>query len=374
MKRNIFIAIGIVLVCFGVLAGVKTLQIKTLIDAGKNFVQPPETVSSAVARQEQWPTTLSAVGSIAAAQGITITPELAGTVCQIAFESGAMVQKGDLLVKLDTAAEAAQLRSVEAQQEWDALNLKRLQNLRKENTVSQSELDAAEIAAKQSQANADNIRATIEKKTIRAPFTGRTGIRQVNLGESIDRGRAIVSLQSLTPVYADFSLPQQELAEIKPGMKVRVTSDTYPGKEFEGTLTAINPDLDPVTRSVRLQATLENSEQLLRPGMFARMEVILPEEKDVLTIPATSILSAPYGDSVYIITTVPATNGTSEHLVVQQSFVRTGRMHGLDISIESGLKPGDKVVTAGAFKLRNGMSVVENNDASFKPSVKPSDS
>ena len=376
MKRNIFIAIVLVLVALGGLAAVKTMQIKTLIAAGKSFVPPPETVSSFVAREEKWPTTLSAIGSIAAAQGITITPELAGTVTEIAFESGAVVAKGDLLVRLDTSSEAAQLRSVAAQQEWDAINLKRLQNLRKENTISQSELDAAEIAAKQSQASADNIRATIEKKTLRAPFAGRTGIRQVNLGESLDKSKAVVSLQALTPVYGDFSLPQQQLALVKPGMKVRVVTDTFPGQQFDGELTAINPDLDPVTRSVRVQATFQNADQLLRPGMFARMEVILPEEKDALAIPATSILSAPYGDSVYVINTIPATNGVSEHLVVKQQFVRINRTHGDYVSVETGLKAGDRVVTSGIFKLRNGMSVIENNEISPKSgnAPKPSDS
>ena len=376
MKRNVFIAIVLVLVALGALAAVKTMQIKTLIAAGKSFVPPPETVSSFVAREEKWQSTLSAVGSIAAAQGITITPELEGTVREIAFESGAVVAKGDLLVRLDTASEEAQLRSVAAQQEWDAINLKRLQNLRKENTISQSELDAAEIAAKQSQASADNIRATIEKKTIRAPFAGRTGIRQVNLGESLDKSKAVVSLQALTPVYGDFSLPQQQLALVKPGMKVRVVTDTFPGQQFDGELTAINPDLDPVTRSVRVQATFQNADQLLRPGMFARIEVILPEEKNALAIPGTSVLSAPYGDSVYVINTMPATNGTPEHLVVKQQFVRINRTHGDYVSVETGLKPGDRVVTSGIFKLRNGMSVIENNEISPKSgnSPKPSDS
>ena len=374
MKRKVLAAILVVLVIFGGLAGVKVMQIKTLIAAGKAFVPPPETVSAFAAREEKWQNTLTAIGSIAAVQGITITPELAGTVKEIAFESGAVMAKGDLLVQLDTSSEEAQLRGVAAQQEWDALNLKRLQNLRKENTVSQAELDAAEIAAKTSQANADNIRATIEKKTIRAPFAGRTGIRQVNLGEFIDHGKAIVSLQALTPVFGDFSLPQQELSLIKTGMKVRVVSDTFPGQQFDGVLTAINPDLDPVTRSVRVQATFENASQLLRPGMFARLEVILPEEQNVLAIPATAVLSAPYGDSVYVVLKSPATNGAPESLVVQQRFVRIGRGRGDFVSVESGLKPGDHVVSSGIFKLRNGMGVVENNEVSPESGRKPSDS
>ncbi len=374
MKRNVIVALVLVVVIFGGLAGVKTLQIKTLIDAGKSFVPPPETVSAFAAHEEKWPNTLTAIGSIAAVQGITITPELAGTVKAIAFESGAVVAQGDLLVQLDTSAEEAQLRGVAAQQEWDALNLKRLQNLRKENTVSQAELDAAEIAAKTSLANADNIRAIIEKNTILAPFAGRTGIRQVNLGESVDHGKAIVSLTALSPVYGDFSLPQQELSQLRAGLKVRVVSDTFPGQQFEGVLTAINPDLDPVTRSVRVQATFENPGELLRPGMFARMEVILPEEQKVLAVPATAILSAPFGDSVYVVIPATATNAPPGSLVVRQQFIRTGRGRGGFVNVESGLKPGDRVVGSGLFKLRNGMSVVENNEISPEAGKKPSDS
>ena len=209
--------------------------------------------------------------------------------------------------------------------------------------------------------------AAIDKKTIRAPFTGKLGIRLINLGEYLDAGKPIVSLQSLSPVYADFSLPQQELGGIKVGMKVRVSMDTYTNKPFEGTLTAINPDLDQATRSGRLQATLDNADQLLRPGMFARIEVLLPGEQKVLVIPATSILSAPYGDSVYVIE--KGTNGPG--MVVRQQFVRTGRARGDFITVETGLKEGDHVVSAGLFKLRNGSAVTENNDIVPKANEKP---
>jgi membrane fusion protein (multidrug efflux system) len=304
-------------------------------------------------------------------QGVTISPEIAGKVSEITFESGAVVAKGDLLVRLDTSSEEAQLRAIEAQVELARLNTERTRQLRVNNTVSQSELDAVEAALKQAQANADTIRATIEKKTIRAPFAGQLGIRLVNLGELLDVGKPIISLQALLPVFADFSLPQQELARLKTGLAVRVASDTYPDKHFDGTLTAINPDLDATTRSVRLQATFANAEQLLRPGMFVRVEVIFPDEQTVLAIPATAILSAPYGDSVYVIESHPAKNGGKPEAVVSQKFVRTGRSHGDFISILSGLKAGDRVVSAGVFKLRNGMSVQENNETTPKPSNSP---
>jgi membrane fusion protein, multidrug efflux system len=250
MIRKILLAVVIVLLVIGGLAGVKALQIKKLISDGKSFVQPPESVSSALVRAEKWQSSLTAIGSITAVQGVTITPEIAGIVHEITFESGAVVSKGDLLVRLDTSLEEAQLRALEAQEDLAKLNLTRERTLRSQNMVSQSELDNAEATLKQAQGNADAIRATIEKKTIRAPFAGRLGIRLVNLGQYMDTGKPIVSLQSLTPVYADFSLPQQDLARLRTGMRVRVTTDTYPGRVFEGTLTAINPDLDQSTRSV----------------------------------------------------------------------------------------------------------------------------
>src|SRR5436190_4584341 len=290
MKTKITIAIFAVILIAGGLAGIKALQVKTLIAAGKSFTQPPETVSSVLVREEKWQTTLTAIGSVTAVEGVNVTTEVAGLVRDIHFESGATVSKGTLLVRLETSSEEAQLRSIQAQLELARLNLERERRLRTENMVSQSELDAAEATMKQYQANADAIQTTIEKKTIRAPFAGRLGIRLVNLGQYLDVGKPIVSLQSLSPIYANFSLPQQELAQLSTGMRVRLRTDAFPDRNFEGALTAINPDLDPSTRSVGLQATFENPDQMLRPGMFARVEVLLPEEKEMLIIPATSIV------------------------------------------------------------------------------------
>jgi membrane fusion protein (multidrug efflux system) len=367
-KKPIFIGIIIVVIALLALAGVKTLQIGTLISFGKTYTAPPDTISSAVAQDQNWQNTLSAVGSINAAQGVTVASEVAGTVTEIAFESGAIVAKGDLLVRLDTSSEEAQLRAMEAQVELTKLNAERLRTLRTNNVVSQSEVDTAEEALKQNQANADEISAVIEKKTIRAPFAGRLGIRLVNLGESLDARKAIVSLQSLVPIYGDFSLPQQALSVLTTGLVVQVSSDAYPGQKFTGEVTAINPELDSTTRSVQLQATFANTNQLLRPGMFARMEVVLPGDQNVLAVPATAILSAPFGDSVYVIE--QSTNAAGG-LVVRQQFVKTGRPLGDFVSIVAGLKAGDKVASSGLFKLRNGGSVVINNDLAPEHSTTP---
>ena len=367
--KKVLIGILIVLVVAGGLAAVKALQIKTLLGAAALFAPPPETIASATVHEEKWPDTIPAVGSVSAAQGVTIAPEIAGTISEIHFESGATVNKGDLLVKLDTSSEEAQLRAAEAQYQLATLNAERTRKLREGSTVSQSEADATEASLKEAQANADGIRATIAKKNIRAPFAGKLGIRLVNLGEQLPVGQSIVSLQSLSPVYVDFSLPQQELARLRTGLKVRVTTDTYPDKTFEGELTAINPDLDMTTRSIRSRATFANAEELLRSGMFVRAAVILPEEKAVLAVPATAVVSAPYGDSVFIVS--PDAKSGSTNLVVQQAFIRTGRTHGDFVSVETGLKAGDRVATAGVFKLRNGMSVQEGNAETPTPSATP---
>jgi membrane fusion protein, multidrug efflux system len=376
MIRKILLAVLLVGLAGGGLAGVKVKQIQTIMAA--DFSQPPEAVSSAIAEQKEWQMSLTAIGSITPVQGVNVTTEVPGTIVEIAFESGATVNKGDLLLRLDTTSEAAQLRAIEAQVELSRINAERERNLRKDNMVSQSELDTAEATLKQNQASADNIRTVIEKKTIRAPFSGRLGIRLVNLGQYLDPGKPTVSLQSLSPIHADFSLPQQELARLTNGMKIRVTTDAYPGRQFEGSLTAMNPELDNSTRSVSLQATFENTDQLLRPGMFVRVEVLLPEQKSVLSVPATAVLSAPYGDSVFVIENntelKDAKGNVKSGLIVRQRFVRTGRTRGDFLSIESGLKPGEKVASSGVFKLRNNMLVIENNDLSPKPSETPNPS
>lgn len=362
MRRKIVIAIVVVILVLGILAGVRALQIRALITAAESFAPPPETVSSVVLREEKWEGTIAAIATITAVQGVTITPDIPGTVREIAFEAGALVSQGDLLVRLDTSSEEAQLRVAEAQTELARLTIARARNLRTGNSISQSELDDAEAKLKQTQAGADVVRVMIEKKTIRAPFAGRLGIRLVNLGQYVETGKPIVSLQSLESVYAEFALPQQELARLHTGMRVRLSTDAYPGRLFDGTLTTINPALEAATRSIGLQATFDNPDQLLRPGMFARAEVLLPEEQTVLVIPATAVLSAAYGDSVYVIESKPAKGQGKAELVVRQQFIRTGAGRGDFVSVESGLKPGERIVSSGVFKLRNGMSIVENND------------
>jgi membrane fusion protein (multidrug efflux system) len=374
MKSKVFVGIIIVVCVLAVIVMVKGLQFKAMGDAQKAMPLPVSTIASFSATNENWQDSFTAIGTVNAAQGVMVSPEIAGMVSEIDFDSGATVKRGDLLLRLDTMSEEAQLRAAQAQVDLARLTAERNRKLIVDKTVSQSDFDSAESMLKQSQANADAISAIIDKKTIRAPFAGRLGIRLVNLGQQLDVGKSIVSLQALSPVFVDFSLPQQDLSKLATGLQVKVTSDAYPGTNFMGELIAINPDLDINTRSVQLRASFANAEQLLRPGMFVRAEVILPVTQPVLVIPSTAVLSAPYGDAVYLIMNAKdagLTNLPPTQLVAQQKFIRTGRSRGDFTVVESGLQPGDQVVSAGLFKLHNGDPISINNTNAPTPVLSP---
>ena len=374
VKRIIITLIGLI-VLIGGLAGIKSLQIKRMIAHGDNFVPPPEVVTTAMAKTDSWESFLTAVGSLEAVQGVVVTSELTGKVVRIAFEPGTMVKAGDLLVQQDTSVESAQLRAAEAEVALAKINFERTKKLVANNTVSQSDFDNADAKFKQAVAQADNIRAVIGKKTIRAPFSGRLGIRQVNLGQTLNEGDEIVSLQSLDPIYVNFLLPQQRLAQVHPGLTIRLTIDAFPAQVISGKITAINPQVDAATRNIRIQATVENPAELLRPGMYVNISVVFQDRIEVLAIPATSVLYAPYGDSVFVVEEKKNDANESSGLVLNQKFVRLGEKRGDYVSIISGLKQGETVVSTGVFKLRNGQAVVIDNTLSpdFKQMPKPAD-
>jgi len=371
MKKRILLAVLAVAALVGLLGGIKGLQIDRMIAHGKQAVPPPEAVTTAVASLQSWESLLPAVGSLAAVQGVTVTAELTGKVVQIAFTPGSLVKAGDLLVKQDTSSEEAQLRSAEAAAALAKLNVERLGKLLAERTIAQSQFDTAEAGYKQAVAQADNIRASIAKKTIRAPFAGRLGIRLVNLGQVINEGEAIVSLQSLDPIYVNFSLPQQQLPSIKPGLAVRVTTDALPGEVVQGRITAINPQVDAATRNIRVQATVANAEERLRPGMYVSVAVVLPGREQVLAIPATAVLYAPYSDSVFIVEDPPDPDPDRPVKVVRQQLAQLGEKHGDFVAVRSGLKEGDSVVSTGVFKLRNGQTVTVDNTLSPDFQLRP---
>ena len=355
-KRMILTAIGLV-IPIAILIAVKALQIGAMIDQGKNFAPPPETVTSAAVMAESWEATLTAVGTLNAVQGVTVAAELPGKVVEIAFEAGAPVEKGDLLLHQDTSSEEAQLPGAVAQENLSRTNRERFDQLSAKQLISQAEHDNAVAGAEQAQAQVENIRATIAKKTIRAPFSGHLGIRQVNLGQMLREGDPIVTLQSLDPIYVDFTLPQQQLSLVRMGLTVQVTTDALPGETLQGRITAINPLVDAETRQTKMQATVANRGNKLRPGMFANVAVGLPARQKVLTVPATAVLYAPYGDSVFIVEDAADNKGKA----LRQQFVRLGVKRGDFVAVTGGVKEGETVVSTGVFKLRNGQSVVVDN-------------
>lgn len=370
LKKFSLTTIGVLLAVVAIV-GTKILQFKAMAAAGANMVMPAETVTATSAQPASWENLLTASGSVVAVQGVMVSAEMAGKVSKIAFEPGSQVNAGDLLVQLDTTTEEAQLRAADSAAQLAKLNFERAKELRQKETNSQADLDATDAQAKQTMAQADNLRAIVAKKTVRAPFAGRVGLRLVNLGQNLKEGEAIVSLQTLDPIFVNFSLPQQRLSHLSTGSVVRVESDAAPGKVFEGKITAINPDVDPTTRNVRLQATLTNTEELLRPGMFANVTVVLPEKQDVLVIPVSSVLYAPYGDSVFVIDEKKDEKSGKMEKVLRQQFVRLGLARGDFVAIESGLKPGEMIVTSGVFKLRPGIPVHVDNTLAPKPQLDP---
>ena len=375
MKKWFFLAVLAVVVLVGLLGGIKGLQIDRMIAHSKQFLPPPETVTTAVASPQNWESVLTAVGSLTAVQGVTVTAELTGKVVQIDFKPGSLAKAGEILVRQDTSSEEAQLRAAEAAATLAKLNMDRFEKLLSGRTIAQSQFDNAEATLKQAAAQADTIRASIAKKTIRAPFSGRLGIRLVNLGQVINEGQPIVSLQALDPIFVDFSLPQQQLSLVQPGQTARLTSDALPGEVVEGKITAINPQVDAATRNIRVQATVANPRELLRPGMFVNVSVVLPVRQPVLAIPATAVLYAPYSDSVFVVEEKVSEKSGQPAKVVRQQFAQLGEKRGDFVAVLSGLKAGDIVVSTGVFKLRNGQDVVVDNALApeFKLNPKPAE-
>ncbi|HKP58367.1 MAG TPA: efflux RND transporter periplasmic adaptor subunit [Polyangiales bacterium] len=378
-KKILITALGLIVVV-GSLVGVKAMQFKAMSAQASNAGPPPESVAVSEVKEVTWRPRLDAVGSVVAVQGVTLTAEVPGTVRRIAFESGALVQAGDVLLELDGATERAQLAAADASGKLAQTNLKSGQSLQKQGAIADTQFASLEAQSKQADAENTRLRSIIGKKTIRAPFTGRVGLRQINLGQFVGSGDVLLSLQSLDPVYVDFSLPQQRLSELQVGLEVMVTTDAYPNSDYVGKLSAIQPEVDPVTRSVRMRATFENPQNELRPGMFVRAQVVLPRDEKLLVVPATAIMYAPYGDSVYVVEQAKSDKPDEKPaekpgLVAQQKFVRLGATRGDYVAIVKGLKPGEQVVVTGAFKLRNGSSVTINNEllpaASERP--KPND-
>jgi len=359
----------------GGLGFLKYRQVEAAIAQGASFQPPPTAVTTVVAQRQTWPSTLTLIGTAAAIQGVTVSADLPGTVDKIHFESGQWVHEGDILVELDTRQEKAQLASLEAQRDLARINYGRVQELVKEGVIARSEYDNATAQQKATEAQVGDIRAAIARKTIHAPFSGVLGIRQANVGQYLAAGQAIVSLQSLNPIYVNFGVPQQDAPKVALARSLRVTDKDLPGVTFSGKVTALDSVVNEQTRNLEVQATLANPGGKLRPGMFVQVEVPLGAPRDVIPLPASAINYAPYGDSVFIVTEMKDAKGHT-YRGVRQQVVRIEGTRGDQVAITSGLEPGDEVVSSGVFRLRNAAPVEVNNSVQpgNSPSPKPEDS
>lgn len=357
MIKKFLIAIFGFIVVVLALGAVKVAQIKEL--SSMPHVQPASAVTSYEAKPVAWQAVISAIGTLAPVEGVTVAADADGVVVKIAAENGAAVKAGDLIIALDTSVEEAQLAAAEASAALAKLQQDRSSELVQKNTISKSEADSANAQLSQANANVAALKATIERKHVRAPFDGRVGIRLVNLGQFVARGRALVPIQKLDPMYVNFNIPQRQLASLTIGQKIGVTVDAFP-KPFEGKIVAINSEVDAATRNVSVQAIVANPDEKLRSGMFVQVEVELPASEPQVVLPATSIAYAPYGNSVFIIEKMKGKDG-KEYLGVRQQIVKVGTARGDLVAIEEGVKPGEQVVTSGVFKLRNGAPVQVNN-------------
>jgi membrane fusion protein, multidrug efflux system len=374
MAKRMILMLAVTTVVLAALGFVKFKQIQTAVGQAAAFQPPPEAVTTLVAKQEQWPDALSVIGTMAAVQGVTVSADLPGTVDRITFDSGRAVREGDVLVQLDTRQERAQLTAAEAQRDLARVNFDRMQGLLNESVISRAEFDRATADQRQTEARVGEIRAVIERKTIRAPFSGILGIRQVNLGQYMAGGDAIVPLQSLHPIYVNFGVPQQDASKVRIGRQVRVTSDDLASGTFVGRVTAVDSVVDATTRNIQVQGTLANPDGKLRPGMFVQTELNLGSSRSVVALPASAISYAPYGDSVFVVTDLKTPDGET-YRGVRQQFVKLGGTRGDQVGVVTGVNPGDEVVTSGVFKLRSGAAVLVNNTVrpGNDPSPRPED-
>lgn len=387
---RILTAVGISVAVIGVLAGTKAAQISSLIRFGKAAQAagpPPQAVGTAVAKGAEWESLLDSVGSVAAGRGVTISNEVPGVVRGIRFDSGAKVRAGQVLVELDASVERAQLSSLQARRDLATTSATRTRKLEAGGASTKAQLDTDEAQLKTVSADAQALVAQIDKKTIRAPFGGKLGIRSINLGQYLNPGTPITVLESLDAVYIDFTVPQQEVARVPVGTAVRITlPGAQPPRTLAGKIAAIDPNVDPLTRAVKLRASVDDvpadaankGAGELRPGMFVNVSVVLPNKASVVFVPATAVMSAPYGNSVYVVEDRKDEEGKpvigpggKPAKVARQQFVRVGITRGDFVAIDDGVTAGQEVVMLGAFKLRNGAPVFVNNEVKLSPSQTP---
>jgi len=374
MAKRMWLMLLVVGLFVAAIGTYKFLQIKAAIAQGSSYQPPPETVTTIVAQSTEWAGTLTAIGTVEAVHGVMVSADLSGVVKEIAFTSGKNVGKGQVLVRLETASERAQLEQAVAQRDLAKLNIDRGKQLLERGVIAQAEFDRMQAEARTADASVNAAQALIARKTIRAPFSGVIGIRQVDLGQHLNEGDPIAPLQTLDPIYVNFTLPQQDANRLRAGTVVTVEADSMQGG-LKGTVTAVNSVVDEATRNVTVQASFKNPGAKLRPGMFVDVAVDIGTREKVIALPQTAINFAPYGNSVYVVENKKSPKGQA-YKGVTQRFVKTGMNRGDQVAVLSGIKPGEEVVTSGVFKLRPDAAVTVNNKIvpANSPNPKPEDS
>lgn len=363
------LAVGVV---FGAVFGFEILKAKMIHKALAKLRNPPQTVSTVVARSQPWRSKLEAVGSLRAVNGANLSFQVPGIVSALHLKSGSDVKKGDPLVELSAADDIAHLDSLKATAGLAQVNYDRDRTLVTGDTVTQQTVDTDLATLKSDRAQVEQQQALVGYKTLKAPFSGRLGIREVDLGQYIPAGMPVVTLQQLDPIYVDFYLPQQSLAKIKVGQPVAAKVDTYPSITFSGEVSSINSLVDTATRNVQVRATLANPDNRLLPGMFATIDIDVGSPQDYVTLPTTAIAYNSYGNIVYLVVKKPTGKNAASEGVAQQTFVTTGPTRGDQVAILKGVKDGDAVVSAGQMKLHNGTPVKINNEVQPADNPNPS--
>ncbi len=372
MSKRMMALLAAAIVVFGGVIAVKLLINQKMNEFFDNMPSPPVVVSSAEAVADRWIQEVTAVGTVTAVQGAELTTEVSGIVEKIHFDSGSEVKAGDVIMTLDRATDRAELKTLQAAANLAELERDRVKELWQRKNISQSEYDQRQSQLEQAQARVDVQQARIDQKVLRAPYAGRLGIRRVSVGSFVNAGDPMIGLQSLDPIFVDFTLPEQRFRDVRVGMSVRAQMDALGTETFEGTITAIEPVIDADTRNFQLQATFDNPEQRLRPGMFARIALNVGEERDVIVLPRTAISFKPYGNSVYVLTPSEETNADGQRLMhSKQRFVRTGDVRGDLIAIDEGIELGEQVATSGLLKLNTGADVIVNNDVQPEAEIAP---
>ena len=379
MSKRMIIMLVACAVVFGLVFGLKGMLNFGMNQFFDNMPMPAATVTATEAVSDEWVLALDAVGTVRAVNGVEVTTQVAGEVEKIHFNSGDEVEEGAVLVSLDARTDSAQLKALEAAARLAEQEYERFQTLFKQGSISRSELDRRQSERDQAIATANAQRERVAQKTLRAPFSGKLGIRQVDLGQYLNPGNAVVTLQQLDPIYVNFSLPERDQTLLQSGLAVRASLSAMPGEFFEGEISAIEPGVDPTTRNFNVQASFANKEQKLRPGMFARISIQLTNSEQVVVVPRTAIQYAPYGNSVYVITEKQSEAVEGEEdaapaeptLIVKRRFVTTGSERGDLVAVTEGLQAGERVATSGLLKLRNDATVIINNKVEPSSEIDP---